>query len=210
MYQKNRTGISNIVLITIMIIAVEIMFFAALISAYIVNLLNDYSFPIWPPPNQPRLPLKITLFNSILLLSSGITILLIFGKNKNRTPSYVLITGILGTLFLSIQGYEWFKLLRYSVVPSENIQSLTINSSLLGSFFYTLIGAHALHVIVGVLILIAMYVQVLNQSFSSIHERLKASVMYWIFVVLIWPILYVLVYLLQKNPYVGVYFIFPN
>lgn len=174
----------------IFLLAAEAMFFAGLISAYIVNRAGA----VWPPYGQPRLPVEVTAINSVILIASAITIYFSRRKLKsnlhdnNNSLKLLAITIVLGVTFLAIQGTEWVKLISYG---------LTTRSSLYGAFFYTVIGAHAVHVFAGLLVLFYLFYSLKsNSSFEISKIKIAVCSMYWYFVVTIWPILYVLVYLI--------------
>ncbi len=181
---------SNGVFGMIFVLATEAMFFAGLISAYIVNRANVM---VWPPAGQPRLPVGATAFNTLILIVSAVTLYL-FGRQFRAPQQYVrnntrllTITLLLGTIFLIIQGTEWIQLLNFG---------LTTHSSIYGAFFYTLIGMHGIHVLAG-LIILSYLLSSLGKLKSDESKRNKIAVcsMYWYFVVMVWPILYALVYL---------------
>lgn len=184
-----RTGIPNAVLAVSMIIFTEIMFFAALLSAYFVA--RTYT-STWPPLGQPRLPLAVTALNTAVLLASGACAWLSLRKGAGaRLPHLLALAG--GVLFVLIQGAEWTRLIRFG---------LTLASGSYGSFFYLLIGAHALHALAGIGALAAL-VPAARSGSGSVPVRggkppesaRKAAILYWLFVVGMWPLLYVLVYL---------------
>ena len=187
---SNKKIVSDGVMGMIFLLASEVMFFAGLISAYIVNRAGAMS---WPPYGQPRLPIEVTALNTAILIASAVLIFS-FGKkfktNYNRRNSMRLLTTTisLGGIFLSIQGTEWVKLIGYG---------LTTTSCLYGAFFYLIIGAHAIHVIAGLSILLYLFF-FLRKSSSNEDSKNKIIIcsMYWYFVVAIWPILYILVYLM--------------
>ncbi len=162
------------------------MLFAGFISSFLV--VKSKNLGVWPPLNQPRLPVAITAFNTLALLISGILIYIAVQKSSSRSVKSKMIFGLsglaLGILFLIIQGYEWTKLINFG---------LTLSSSLFGGTFYTLIGLHALHVLVGAVFLALGIFQSLIQLKTS-GQSLELSSIYWYFVVAIWPILYLLVY----------------
>ncbi|MBI4932083.1 MAG: heme-copper oxidase subunit III [Bacteroidetes bacterium] len=167
-----------------LLIATELMFFAGLISAYLVNKAGAS----WPPYGQPRLPIEITAMNTFILLLSSVT-LYFFRKKyaEGNEKKLLIVTLLLGFAFVTIQGIEWVKLLQFG---------LTTTSSLYGAFFYTLIGAHGFHVIVGLCILLYILLSVNKKSPNEkLLNRISACSMYWYFVVGIWPVLYILVYL---------------
>ncbi len=95
----------------------ELMFFAGLISAFLV--LKDRSI-LWPPLDQPRLPIAVTLFNTGILLSSAWTLSRALGQWKRSDfqsgKFWLRITLLLGILFLGIQGLEWARLISYGLL----------------------------------------------------------------------------------------------
>ena len=90
----------------------------------------------------------------------------------------------LGAFFVVFQGAEWVALLR---------QGLTLTSSQLGSFFYLIVGTHALHAVAAMLALAWAWRAM--RAGRLTRPRLGAVQMFWFFVVLIWPVLYWKVYL---------------
>ena len=186
MSPNTRTGVSNGVLGVLILIGTEIMFFSGLISSYLVNRVSS-NLP-WPPPGQPRLPVGITAGNTIILLLSGLLFYLVaVGKieDKKKALIYARVSVLLGAVFLFIQGFEWIRLIGYGI---------TVHSSLFGAFFYTLIGAHGLHVFGGILAIFPILLKKENELFD--YKTLTAAGLYWYFVVLVWPLLYFLLYLL--------------
>ncbi len=165
----------------------EVMLFAGFISAY--TIVRGSALPgMWPPEGQPRLPVDRTLLNTLALLASG-ALLFVGGRRFRRAGApaaqpWMLGALALGATFVALQGAEWVALLR---------QGLTLTSSQLGSFFYVIIGAHALHAVAAILGLgwavAAMRARKLNES------ALGAVELFWYFVVLVWPLLYWRVYL---------------
>ena len=166
----------------------EAMFFAGLISAFLILRAGAAT---WPPLNQPRLPIAITAINTLMLLVSAYTMHravrgIRAGQQKALTTGLAL-TGVLGTIFLGVQGTEWIRLVKHG---------LTFTSSNYGATFYTLIGAHGLHVLAAVIVLAIVFTRARNKKYSAqCHAGLELCRLYWFFVVAIWPILYALVYL---------------
>jgi heme/copper-type cytochrome/quinol oxidase subunit 3 len=150
------------------------MFFAGLISAYLVARARAEG---WPPVGQPRLPVASTAFNTALLLFSAQTIAWAL---RDARRDWLTHTSVLGLAFVALQGREWIHLLGYG---------LSVRSGVYGAYFYTLVGMHAMHVLAGLALVGLAY-----RSFNPVH--VKASAIYWWFVVALWPILYLLVYVL--------------
>jgi heme/copper-type cytochrome/quinol oxidase subunit 3 len=165
----------------------EVMMFAGFLSAYAIVETNA---PVgaWPPSDQPRLPIERTALNTLALLGSGVALWLAGRRHRREggvaAAPLMTVALALGTLFLVLQGFEWAALLR---------QGLSLSSSQVGSFFFTIIGAHALHVLVAVAAL-AWATWALRAGRLS-HSGRIAMEIYWYFVVLIWPVLYAVVYL---------------
>jgi cytochrome c oxidase subunit 3 len=90
---------------------------------------------------------------------------------------------VFGAAFVALQGAEWVALLR---------QGLTLTSSSLGSFFYLIIGVHALHVVVALALLVYTWIRLQRGWLAS--SQLAAAEVFWYFVVGIWPVLYLVVY----------------
>ena len=159
----------------------EVMFFTALISAFLVIKGDQGSLEI---PFQIRLPIMSTAYNTLILLVSGI-LLFVAGRENISFASRKRFLGwsaALGFMFVTLQGYEWLQLISFG---------LTMTSSIFGALFFLLIGCHGLHVLCGALALIYFF----YRSPKSIDlEGLRALQIFWFFVVGVWPILYWLVY----------------
>lgn len=185
---RRPRGVPNAVIGTLFFLGAEAMLFAGLISAFLVL---RASVEIWPPPGQPRLPVAVTAVNTVLLLISGYTMqraLAAVRRDERAALSRWLgITAALGTVFLLVQGTEWVRLLHYG---------LRVSSGVYGSTFYTLVGWHAVHVLVGVILLLVAQRGALSDRYSAArHGAIDACRLYWSFVVGVWPILYLTVYL---------------
>jgi len=183
-----RTGLDNAILATIFLIAAEVMFFAGLVSAFWVLRL---AAPVWPPPLQPRLPVGVTGVNTLVLLSSSIAVVAgiraLRGSRRRAAVRWLELAGGLGGLFLLVQGYEWVRLIGFG---------LTMSSSTYGAAFYTLIGAHGAHVLAALGWLTVTLLWLARDRFADGRmAAVRACALYWHFVVMLWPILYVSVYL---------------
>ncbi len=181
-------AVSNERLGLLVFLGAEAMFFAGLIGAFLVFRLGS---EVWPPPALPRLPVVVTGINTVILLFSGLTghlaLRAVRGSESKGLIRWILTTVVLGTLFLSIQGYEWVRLIHFG---------LTVSSGVYGATFYTLIGFHGLHVFAAVIWLMIVLLQARRGRFTSrSHAGVETCSMYWTFVVGLWPVLYGLVYL---------------
>ncbi len=161
----------------------ETMLFAGLISAFAII---RSSALVWPPPDQPRLPIEATAVNTVALLLSG---LLLYqarrafrrSRAQVRLPLFAAIG--LGAFFVVFQGVEWVRLVG---------QGLTLTSSTLGSFFYLIVGIHALHAMAALILLLVTGARLQRGWLAS--SQLATAEVFWYFVVAMWPILYLTVY----------------
>ena len=184
---RTKPAISSGVLGMLIFMVTEAMFFAGLISAYMVI---RAGLEEWPPWGQPRLPVVATAFNTVVLLASGFLMAhsrVCFKKGELANGRRWLGISILsGTFFLVFQGYEWVQLLNFG---------LTLSSSVFGGLFYLLIGAHGFHVMGALAVLIYAWYRLKTPENPITPEGLFPFQLLWYFVVCVWPVLYVLVYL---------------
>ena len=166
---------------------VEVMLFAGFISAFII-VRNSTPPGLWPPPDPPRLPVTTTAFNPAMLLASGVVLFLAHRAFARRgaaaAASLMGVAILLGGCFVLVQGVEWVRLIG---------QGLTLTSSQLGAFFYVIVGAHALHAGAALTVLAIQWRAMRARRLSS--SAFGAAQLFWYFVVLMWPVIYLQVYL---------------
>lgn len=192
---RNRDKVvENHLIAIVMVIFTEVLFFSGLLSTFIVFKQRSVE---WPPVGQPRLPIYLTGLNTLVLLISFITFRMACFKDQYllQIIRKIGITLLLGSLFLFIQGYEWVSLLNYGLRFSNNIY---------GAFFYMLIGAHSLHVLVGIGLLAYINIDAYRESRINgnilileehkFYKKREVVYLYWMFVVFLWPVLYFLLY----------------
>lgn len=180
--------INNARLGVMLFIGAEGMFFSGLLSAFLVFRTGS---TVWPPPFQPRLPIVMTAVNTCILLWSSYTmhraLRAIRRGNTQGLTDWLTVTVLLGLIFLSVQGYEWARLLQFG---------LTLSSSVYGATFYTLIGCHAAHVFGAVVWLLIILAMAKKHRFGpGQFVGVQVCSIYWYFVVALWPILFGVVYL---------------
>jgi heme/copper-type cytochrome/quinol oxidase subunit 3 len=176
------------VLAMLVLVSAEIMLFAGMISAFVIGRAGAGALG-WPPADQPRLPVAATAVNTGLLLLSGAVLAgaqVALREGRRARAGALLATALgLGALFVAWQGYEWVALIHFG---------LTLTSSTFGAFFYLIVGAHAAHAVAALV--------ALGWAASGVRSgrlapaRLQAVSVFWYFVVGLWPILYLVVYLL--------------
>ena len=187
---RERPPLSNARLGILVLLGAETMLFSGLIGTFLVFRVGNVT---WPPPSHIgiELPRAVTGINTVLLLLSAYTMFQarrsILKDRVKQLRNWLLITGVLGLLFLGVQGSEWVQLIR---------NGLTLQSGVYGGIFYVLIGCHAVHVLSAVIWLFIVFGMAMAGRFSAArYTGIDTCTIYWIFVVALWPILYVLVYL---------------
>lgn len=170
------------------VVTSELMLFAGLLGMYIVIRL---SHSVWPPADQPRLPLFVTTLNSIALFASvaPLTAALraIRRDDRRRAALALAVTTALGALFLGVQGTEWTRLVH---------EGLTLASSQYGAAFYVLIGCHATHVLAAVIWLATVTLLAFRDRYrADAFAGLEMCAIYWYFVAALWAVLFPIVYL---------------
>ncbi len=142
---------------------------------------------IWPPPGQPRLPVAETGVNTAALLLSGVVLFAaqraFLRDHRSARCALLGISIALGAFFVVFQGVEWVALIR---------QGLTLTSSTLGSFFYLIVGLHALHAVAALGVLAYTWLR-LRRGWLA-QSQLAVAQVFWYFVVGLWPILFAVVY----------------
>jgi cytochrome c oxidase subunit 3 len=179
-----RPLLANGVLGMLMFVFTEAMLFAGMISAHAIVKAGAQQ---WPPADQPRLPREATLLNTIALLYSGVALVvahILWRKKPERARLPLLTAVLLGLFFVIAQGREWVALIA---------EGLTLTSSPYGSFFYLIVGTHAAHAVAAILGLVWAWWRLRAGRLSA--GQFGTVEVFWYFVVLMWPVLYVQVYL---------------
>ena len=181
--------LSNAKLGILILLGAETMLFVGLIGAFLVFRMGNVT---WPPLSLAniQLPRLVTGINTALLIISGFTMFqalrAIQSDRVKQLRIFLIFTGVLGLLFLVIQGSEWIQLVG---------KGLTLQSGVYGAIFYVLIGCHAVHVFGAVIWLAIVIGMAITGRFTSVHHTgVETCTIYWIYVVALWPILYFLVY----------------
>nr|YP_010535836.1 cytochrome c oxidase subunit III [Luprops yunnanus]UYB79048.1 cytochrome c oxidase subunit III [Luprops yunnanus] len=174
----------------ILFITSEVLFFLSFFWGFFHNSLAP-SIEIgvlWPPKGiSPFNPIQIPLLNTLILLTSGLTVTWahhsLMENNNNQTTQGLALTVILGIYFTILQGYEYME------------SPFTISDSAYGSSFFMATGFHGIHVIIGTTFLLICLIRHLNNHFSQVHHfGFEAAAWYWHFVDVVWLFLYLSLY----------------
>jgi cytochrome c oxidase subunit 3 len=167
-------------------ICTEALFFGMLIGSYLYLRVRA---GVWPPPGMPERDLLVPLINSVVLLSSGLTMhaahLSIRKGNVAVLRGGIVATLVLGAAFLGGQAWEYTH------------AGFGLSSGLLGSSFFTLTGFHGIHVLVGLVFLALVLLRAGRGVYTpERHLGIEASALYWHFVDAVWVVLFTSLYLL--------------
>jgi cytochrome c oxidase subunit 3 len=171
------------------LILAEATIFLIFVVAYVFYIGKSLSGP------TPRDILSLPVFTTICLLSSSITVhfavaALREGK-RGLCSLWLAATVLLGGIFLGGTAIEWDHLIY--------IDGLTIQTNLFGTTFYSLVGLHATHVIVGLIMLTLALIFSLRGLVTSMDaERLHVLSLYWHFVDAVWVVVFLVVYVLGR------------
>ncbi len=179
---KGRIGMYGLII-------AESAIFTIFVIAYIYYIGKSLYGP------TPQQVLDVPIFNTICLLSSSVTIWLsereIERGNIRTFGIWWAITITLGAIFLVGTGIEWHKLIYHD--------GLTISTNLFGTTFYSLVGLHATHVVIGLIMLTLVLLFTLTGHVRHEHsERIQVLALYWHFVDAVWVIVFTVVYILGR------------
>jgi heme/copper-type cytochrome/quinol oxidase subunit 3 len=169
-------------------LATEVMFFTGLIGSYLVLRMGTAA---WPDPGE-RLAVDITAANTFILICSSWTMVMALHAIQHGSQSGLVkwlgATILIGATFVGVQAYEYGVLLDNHMLPNVDI---------FWSTFYAMTGFHGLHVIVGVLWLMCLWVGAVRGKFTQQdYLRVELGGLYWHFVDLVWVLLFTIVYLM--------------
>ncbi len=142
-------------------------------------------------PFQTMGPFWLPTINTALLLTSGVTLAIahhaLRDGLRSKTILWMWATVILGIVFLTVQGYEY-----YHAYVDLNLK---LSSGAYGSTFFMLTGFHGFHVLIGMLMLLFITLRLMKGHFTADrHFGFEGAAWYWHFVDVVWLGLYVLVY----------------
>lgn len=180
---RSATGIPTGRLAVWWVLASEVVIFGGLIGAYLMHRLGH---PEWAEAAAVTNTM-IGTFNTFVLLTSSFTAVLAHqaaehGDGK-KAAKYLLFTIGGAMTFVVVKAYEWWY---------EISHGYTITANTFWSFYYTMAGLHALHVIAGAII---MGVVALDAYRGRELQRVELIGIYWHFVDVVWIFLFPLLYI---------------
>jgi cytochrome c oxidase subunit 3/cytochrome o ubiquinol oxidase subunit 3 len=184
------TGLSNNKLLMWVFLGSECLLFGGLISTYLIY---RSRFAAGPAPGD-IFDIPFTSVSSFVLLMSSLTMVLALsalqrGDIRNNRL-WLLTTALLGSLFVGGQVYEFTTFLR---------EGLGYTTSPFSSAFFTLTGFHGVHVSVGIIMLMSLYVSSLRGNLRrESAETVEIVGLYWHFVDVVWIFIFTVIYLVPS------------
>ena len=184
------TGLSNNKLLMWVFLGSECLLFGGLISTYLIY---RSRFADGPAPGD-IFDIPFTSVSSFVLLMSSLTMVLSLSSlqrgDYRNTRLWLLTTALLGALFIGGQVYEFTNFLR---------EGLGYSTSPFSSAFFTLTGFHGVHVSIGIVMLMSLYVSSMRGNLKrESSETLEIVGLYWHFVDVVWIFIFTVIYLVPS------------
>ena len=195
-HHATSLGLSNEKLAMWTFIGSEALFFGAFISTYLLYVGRTGD---GPTPNE-IFDIPFTSVSTFILLMSSLGMVLalaaIQANDMRRFRIWVLATALMGSTFLAGQFYE------FTVFVAEGF---ALPTSPFSSSFFVLTSFHGLHVAVGILMLITLWVlSMMGRLPQQMHTTVEYVGLYWHFVDIVWILIFTVIYLIPAAaPYAG-------
>jgi cytochrome c oxidase subunit 3 len=185
-------------------LSTEIMFFGGMFLGY--ALYRAWYSPAYAAASR-HLDIVLGGINTGVLLCSSLTMALAVHAAQlgaRRTVVLFLIaTILLGCVFLGIKGVEYYHKYEEHLIPGDHFQFEGANpkhAQLFFSFYFALTGMHALHMIIGIGMMLVMILMTLRERFSpQYYFPIEMAGLYWHFVDIVWVFLFPLLYLVDRS-----------
>jgi cytochrome c oxidase subunit 3 len=182
----------------------EILFFGGLFAAYLIYRI---SYPAAFQDASHHLDLLLGGVNTAILIGSSLTMAMaVYAAqtgNRNQQMVYLVLTMLLGVAFLGIKAVEYSHKFHDHLVPGANFQFEgrdPVHAQLFFSLYFVMTGLHALHMVVGLGIMVVLLWMAYRGRFTkAYHTPVEISGLYWHFVDIVWIFLFPLLYLIDRH-----------
>ena len=198
---ETTTGLDSRKLAIWAFIGSECLFFASLISTYLVykgkSLVGPFPHEAWTSPTgqefEPILQIPlVTTGTALLLFSSFFVVMALAGAQRGDRRAllgWLGATIFCGVFFVGMQVYEFYHFVH---------EGLGYTTNLFGSTFYTLTGFHGTHVTIGLIWLLTIWILGLRGKLPPDKSlNLEIAALYWHFVDVVWIVIFPVVYLMR-------------
>jgi cytochrome c oxidase subunit 3 len=186
-------------------LASEVLFFSVLFFGYLVTRLHH---PLGFAVGSRHTDLIIGSLNTAVLLTSSLTMALAgrsaSGGAKRPTTALLAVTAGLGAAFLALKGLEYLHDIQHHLVPWRDF-SLSFAPDAGGArlfflLYFLMTGAHALHLLIGISLLLIVMTAVARGRQRTRHaETVEITGLYWHLVDIVWIFVYPLLYLVSRT-----------
>ncbi|MEZ4869157.1 MAG: cytochrome c oxidase subunit 3 family protein [Caldilineaceae bacterium] len=183
-------------------LATEVLFFGGLFAAYLVY---RSAYPTAFAQGSEHLNMALGAINTGVLLTSSLTVALSVHaaelRARYRLLLFMLLTFVLGVIFLSIKGFEYYQEYTENLIPTINFAWEGENAAQAMLFFvlyFFMTGLHALHMIIGLSVLLIMMVCAWRGWYEADTMPVERFGLYWHFVDIVWVFLFPLLYLVGR------------
>ena len=182
----------------------EVMFFGGLFTAYLIYR-HNYGDAFAAASHQ--LDVNLGAINTVVLIGSSLTMALAVhaaqtGKRRAQV-SFLLLTIALGVTFLVVKAFEYKAKFDHGLVPGlpfEDQGAETYQWQMFFSIYFGMTGMHALHMVIGIVILGVLVRQAWRGRFSpEYYTPVELTGLYWHFVDIVWIFLFPLLYLIGAH-----------
>jgi len=185
-------------------LATEVMFFGGMFAGYTVY---RYWYAQAFASASNHLDVWLGAINTVVLIGSSFTMALaVYNAEAGRTKAliwFLLLTIVLGLVFLGIKFYEYHTKFAEHLVPGSSFKfegPLARQAEIFFSFYFAMTGMHAVHMIIGIGLLTALIFQAKRSRFSGLYYTpVELTGLYWHFVDIVWIFLFPLLYLLGRH-----------
>jgi cytochrome c oxidase subunit III len=184
----------------LLLASLSVLFIASIVAFLIIRVQS----PEWPPPGFPHVPSSLWI-STLIIVGASVTIQFALNAirrdDEKRLRLHLLLTFILGLLFLLLQTVNWLEFYSHirgsaATLPGAGAttQGIRLEGAYLGMFF-VLTGLHAAHVVGGLIPLtVVMYKARPNPAGTrysrNFHPGVRYVTLYWHFLDIVWIILF--------------------
>jgi cytochrome c oxidase subunit 3 len=182
----------------------EVLFFGGLFLAYSI-------YRAWYPDAfafaSHELDITLGATNTAVLILSSLTMALAVHASQHgergKLAAFLVVTMILGSVFLGIKGVEYYDKFAHHHVPGPHFEfeaAYFRPAQIFFSLYFVMTGLHAIHMIIGLGIMTWMLVWTLNGTITKEYASpIEISGLYWHFVDIVWIFLFPLLYLIGRH-----------
>ncbi len=185
------TGLNNVKIGIWLFLASEVMLFGGLFAGYIILRVGS---PDWPMGADFGLSVPIAFFNTVVLISSSVTMVMAWAslmrKDFPKYRIYMALTVLCALIFLVVKFFEYNSKFHHGYYPSTHVFL---------ALYFTITGLHGIHVLAGAAVnayLLGPGAKMWETNPEQFTNRVEASGLFWHFVDLVWIFLFPVLYLL--------------